>query len=125
MTSKKKEVANKAHAHGGESETVAEVDSALLTDPNYGFLEVWYEGQKIEVEKCDKSASSFYKFGAKSQAALKDNFAKGRFFCPTAESFKKLAIKHPAVDGTQQLLSVYFTPCDTVKIATCKRNDET
>ena len=77
------------------------------------------------MEKCEKAATSFYKFGARSQAALKENFAKGRFFCPTAESFKKMAIKHPSVDGTEQRLSVYFTPCDTVQIATCNRTEET
>jgi len=100
LTSTKKAKASK-EAVPEESETDAEISSAMLTDPNYGFIEVWYEGEKIEVEKCEKAATSFYKFGARSQAALKENFAKGRFFCPTAESFKKMSIKHPSVDGTE------------------------
>ena len=100
MASNKKEMASKEE-NAAESETDAELDSTIaLSDPNYGFIEVWYEGKKIEVEKCDKAASSFYKFGERSQAALTENFAKGRFFCPTAESFKQLNIKHPSVDGS-------------------------
>ena len=98
----------------------AELEGAMMVDPNFGFLAVYYDNKRVEVEPCKKDASAFFKFGAPSQAQLQINFEAGRFYCPTSEAIERLQVKHAARDGLQGLFSIYFTPCDIVNVSDCE-----